>query len=155
HRGYLGWFEKICRKHSGDPNFALPYWDWTTEPRVPSLMFNDELDPNNPAYISSFKEFEDKFKPVVDEYWSRLSAAQIKQLLRRGIRFPPDLWFDIHDSPLGKWFFEQAHARGLTKEKPDLSIDPDTATAVDDPTIRAALAPRDFITFAGPKTFYH
>ena len=35
HRGYLGWFERICRDLSGDPQFALPYWDWTKEPRVP------------------------------------------------------------------------------------------------------------------------
>src|SRR5262245_45369207 len=29
HRGYLGWLEQTCRKLSGDPDFALPYWDWT------------------------------------------------------------------------------------------------------------------------------
>jgi tyrosinase len=25
HRGYLGWFEQICRELSNDPAFALPY----------------------------------------------------------------------------------------------------------------------------------
>jgi hypothetical protein len=45
HRGYLGWFEQICREQSHDPNFALPYWDWTAEPRVPAVMFDDVLDP--------------------------------------------------------------------------------------------------------------
>ncbi len=27
HRGYLLHFEEICRQLSGDPEFALPYWD--------------------------------------------------------------------------------------------------------------------------------
>ena len=27
HRGYIGWFEQVCRELSGDPQFALPYWD--------------------------------------------------------------------------------------------------------------------------------
>lgn len=29
HRGYLGYFEQTIRSLSGDPDFALPYWDWT------------------------------------------------------------------------------------------------------------------------------
>src|SRR5579864_7257833 len=43
HRAYVGWFERICRELSDDPEFALPYWDWTTEPRVPKAMFEDVL----------------------------------------------------------------------------------------------------------------
>jgi tyrosinase len=35
HRAYLVSFERICRQMSGDPNFALPYWDWTAQPRLP------------------------------------------------------------------------------------------------------------------------
>ncbi len=35
HRAYLVSFERICRQMSGDPNFALPYWDWTVQPRLP------------------------------------------------------------------------------------------------------------------------
>lgn len=30
HRMYLYWFERTLRKASGDPNFALPYWDYTS-----------------------------------------------------------------------------------------------------------------------------
>ena len=57
HRGYIGWFEQICRELSGDPDFALPYWDWTREPRVPAGMFDDVLTPTNPAYIPSLHGF--------------------------------------------------------------------------------------------------
>lgn len=28
HRMYLYWFERIIRKQSGDPNFALPFWNY-------------------------------------------------------------------------------------------------------------------------------
>jgi tyrosinase len=42
HRMYLYWFERIIRKMSGDPNWALPYWNWTsaTERQLPP-MFRD------------------------------------------------------------------------------------------------------------------
>ena len=29
HRMYLYWFERIVRKFSQDPHWALPYWDWS------------------------------------------------------------------------------------------------------------------------------
>jgi tyrosinase len=35
HRAYLASFERVCRQMSGDQNFALPYWDWTAQPRLP------------------------------------------------------------------------------------------------------------------------
>jgi tyrosinase len=35
HRAYLVSFERICRQMSGDPNFVLPYWDWTTQRQLP------------------------------------------------------------------------------------------------------------------------
>ena len=36
HRMYLYWFERIVRKYSGNPNWALPYWNWTTETLLPA-----------------------------------------------------------------------------------------------------------------------
>jgi tyrosinase len=37
HRMYLYWFERIIRKQSGDPNFALPFWNYepSTERSLP------------------------------------------------------------------------------------------------------------------------
>jgi hypothetical protein len=37
HRMYLYWFERIIRKKSGDPNFALPFWNYesSTERYLP------------------------------------------------------------------------------------------------------------------------
>jgi tyrosinase len=45
HRGYILNFERICRQLSGDPDFALPYWDWTATPQLPDMFFDDVLNP--------------------------------------------------------------------------------------------------------------
>lgn len=46
HRGYLLYFEQICRKLTGDSKFALPYWNWTTHPAVPDVFW----DTTSPLY---------------------------------------------------------------------------------------------------------
>ncbi len=167
HRGYIGWFEQICRDLSGDPQFALPYWDWSENPdstqpfapRVPAVMFDDVLTPTDSAFIGTFDEFRKQFANIVAQadYWKRSSpfdeGTQYGQLLARGIRFPEDLWFDIINDPRGKMFFDLAHARGLTKDNPFL--DEKTKLAVSPATLTAALRPTDFITFASPKTLAH
>ena len=38
HRAYLVAFERICRQLSNNPNFALPYWDWTANPQLPAAF---------------------------------------------------------------------------------------------------------------------
>jgi tyrosinase len=171
HRGYTGWFERICRELSGDPEFALPYWDWTKEPRVPAAMFDDVLDPNNSAFISSAADFKAKYKDAIAQasYWATIKSPdgsiapspQFNQLLNRSIRFPDDLWFDIIDSPGGAMFFDTGHARGLSAAPHNLPI-PDVPpdqqsvlTAVSLPTILDGLAPRDFLSFGSPKALIH
>jgi tyrosinase len=44
HRAYLFYFEEICRELSGDETFALPYWDWSSEPKIPDLCWGNALD---------------------------------------------------------------------------------------------------------------
>ncbi len=72
HRGYTGWFEQICRDLSGDPQFALPYWDWTKEPRVPKQMFEDVLNPNDPAFTGRRRRVQDEIhRPCLQGHcWS-------------------------------------------------------------------------------------
>lgn len=42
HRAYLHFFERIVRAASGDPNFALPYWDWdSSDHNLPPWGFRD------------------------------------------------------------------------------------------------------------------
>src|SRR5262249_46915439 len=35
HREYLVYFERIVRKLSGNKTFALPYWNWAIESKIP------------------------------------------------------------------------------------------------------------------------
>lgn len=48
HRAYLFHFEQICRELSGDESFALPYWNWTENPEIPSMFLNA----SSPLYVS-------------------------------------------------------------------------------------------------------
>jgi tyrosinase len=169
HRGYTGWFEQICRDLSGDPDFALPYWDWTKEPRVPKAMFDDVLTPNDGAFIAALDAFKTQFQDAIAKasYWDATKnpdgsintpSPQYNQLLIRSIRFPDDLWFDILNGPM---FFNQPNARGLSAAQPDLTIPgapPDQQSvliAVSSSTILDALGPRDYLSFASPKTLTH
>jgi tyrosinase len=36
HRAYLFYLEAICRKLTGNNDFALPYWNWTTSTSIPA-----------------------------------------------------------------------------------------------------------------------
>jgi tyrosinase len=44
HRAYLLAFEDICRSLSGNPEFALPYWDWSQDQQLPAA-FTDQNSP--------------------------------------------------------------------------------------------------------------
>ncbi|MEQ1808660.1 MAG: tyrosinase family protein [Terricaulis sp.] len=163
HRAFLGWFEQTCRQLSGDPEFALPYWDWTATPRVPDQLFSDVLTPTNELFIADFAEFKRRFEGPVSQMrcWTAEydvdgafnANSQYALLLDRGLRTPADLWFDIGSDPRWKLFFDRQHARGLTRDRPDL--DEPTKKTVELPALLEALAPRDFVTFASPKTFAH
>ncbi len=57
HRHYLTYFERLCGRLSGNPDFALPYWDWTANRgRLPKQFDTGPLsvakwkDPSN--YLS-------------------------------------------------------------------------------------------------------
>lgn len=55
HRAYLYYFEEICRQASGDPEFVLPYWDWTSHPTLPPTFLGGADNPldhvsNNPNF---------------------------------------------------------------------------------------------------------
>jgi tyrosinase len=43
HRAYLFYFESICRKLTGNNDFALPYWNWTTSPKIPDPFWTGSL----------------------------------------------------------------------------------------------------------------
>jgi tyrosinase len=141
HRGYLGWLEVTLRDLSGDPEFALPYWDWTKTPRVPAAMFDDVLDPNNGAFIATFDQFRTQFEPAITALYASFSQAQNAQLALRPFPFTtPSQFWDV----LPQVFFDQPSARGLTATNPDLDANTKVTVAID--MIRSALRTP---TFAG------
>jgi len=91
HRGYIGYLECMIRDLSGDPYFALPYWDWTANPSLPVQFANTStvLNPANPAYIASSQAFNNAFAGPVTTMYSNFSAAQLAQLNARGLPDAP------------------------------------------------------------------
>lgn len=54
HRAYLVAFERLCRQLSGNPNFALPYWDWTANPQLPAFFASSTwMGQPNPLFNST------------------------------------------------------------------------------------------------------
>jgi tyrosinase len=56
HRAYLYYFERICRKLTGNHSFALPYWNWSTSPSIPGVFWgagNPLFDANRAATAAS------------------------------------------------------------------------------------------------------
>lgn len=55
HRMYLYYFERILRRASGDPNFALPYWNYgDPNQRALPLPYRQPADSSlNPLYVSA------------------------------------------------------------------------------------------------------
>jgi tyrosinase len=62
HRGYVGYFEQTIRNLSGDAEFAMPYWDWTTLPQIPDQMFDGVLTPHD----SGFEPYTRDLEPVIN-----------------------------------------------------------------------------------------
>ena len=145
HRGYTGWFEQTCRKLSGDPNFALPFWDWTKEPKVPNSFWDGVLDPSNAAYIASFSAFQSTFTTPLATFWSGLSSAQLTQLNARGITSVGDLWTS---NWFPSMFFTPADARSLTAANPDFDLV--TKKAVSLSTLKSAIAAKVFVDATTP-----
>jgi hypothetical protein len=59
HRMYLYYFERILRKASGDPNLALPYWNYTDDLNLSDpdrrqlpLAFRQPAVSSNPLFVS-------------------------------------------------------------------------------------------------------
>lgn len=150
HRGYTAWFEQTCRELSGDPDFALPFWDWTATPRIPAAFFGNLLDPTSPGFIASLAEFQSAFTGPMQAYWSNLSPGQLTELGQRGYNSMADVWAQVVGNPM---FFPSAQARTLTKAAPDLLADGQKAVSI--ATVRAALAPRDYLSFGSPKAPDH
>jgi tyrosinase len=135
HRGYTGWWEQTLRAFSGNPNFAMPYWDWTEQPYVPDVFWEGVLNPSDPAFISSYDDFYAAFNGPMNAFYNSLTPAQQTELDDRGMPTAASLWAQVIANPM---FFPPNEARGLTQQNPN--FDQYTQQAVSLATINAALA---------------
>jgi hypothetical protein len=137
HRSYLGWFERTCRKLSGDPAFTLPYWDWTASPQVPAAAFEGVLDPNDPAFVAAFSTFRQRMDGALTTLWASFDAHQRAALALRGLDTAASFWRAAEDM-----FFERPNARGVYKAAP--SLDAATRLTVSAATVGSALGSTSF-----------
>ncbi|HXT14964.1 MAG TPA: tyrosinase family protein [Gemmatimonadaceae bacterium] len=170
HRGYLGYFEQTLRTLSGDPTFAIPYWDWTTLPQIPDGMFNGVLTPTDPhyePYTRNISAFSTQLRGPLTAYWNSLNAAQRAQLDKRNYKAFDDMWNDVMglDVPSQQFFSGNltyaftSGSRYLTRDNPKL--DPKTAYDVSPHIVSSGLLPKLFYStepansFTSSKTASH
>lgn len=164
HRGYLGFFEEQIREMSGDPDFMLPYWDWTANPYVPRSMFGttNPLDPVNyrPAsgngYIATRDNFDAQVKEPMRAYWNTFSDAQKAEQTKRMTPTFNQMWYDPENGAAFA-FQEQPNARAATQANPDLDVNAAPSVALDNllndllPTVFAGAG----VVFENPVTTTH
>ncbi len=170
HRAYLGYFEQTIRNLSGDDTFAIPYWDWTTQPQIPGPMFAGVLTPQDMAfepYTGNLSLFTSLLQPALTSYWNSLNSAQRAQLYVRGYADFDSLWNDVTGYfPPQKYGISgnMAYAitcgsRYLTRANPKL--DEKTAYDVSPFVVYSGLLPTDFynpeinLSFNSSKTPSH
>jgi hypothetical protein len=158
HRGYIGWLETIIRSLVvGASDFALPYWDWTVQPRLPESFLSSKLNPAN-FPIAGFAQFKAQFQQPFSDYWNALSASQLAQLKARGYPDPDSVWASIEhagsDAANPSIFSDIANVRGLNPPNPP-DFGSDAASAVALATILDALGPRQFTDFSSGKAATH
>jgi tyrosinase len=140
HRGYIGYLECIIRDLSGDPSFALPYWDWTADPGLPVQFASagTVLNPAEPAYIASSAAFRAAFSGPVNAMYAGFSPAQLALLNTRGLPDAPTFTQQI----MGDFF------SGLASR--NLNFGASFQNAVSQNMINSALAPSVFSATGAP-----
>lgn len=151
HRGYLSHFEQICRELSNDPEFALPYWDWTRDPRIPAVMFEDVLDPRNSAYpLADFNQFRTALMPSMQQLFTNATPSQRQVFQLRNYASAQALMTGIGDDQL---FSDRPGARGSIPANGPLP--PDAARAVSIEIITDAVRRAPFESFGSGVTANH
>ncbi|WP_448956384.1 tyrosinase family protein [Labrys neptuniae] len=164
HRGYIGNFEQTIRELSGDPDFTLPYWDWTQSPQIPDSMFDGVLTPTSSAfapYTENLAIFTRFIQQDLMKYWNGLSSSQTGQLATRGYKQFGDMWNDVTGAGVAgnESFAVTSGARYLSRTNPKL--DASTTYAVSPFMVYSGLLANDFnnavnyLSFTSSKTSSH
>ncbi|MFP8966183.1 tyrosinase family protein [Pokkaliibacter sp. CJK22405] len=153
HRGYIGYFEQIIRDLSGNPEFTLPFWDWTETPEIPAGMFEGVLTPTNSSYSAftgNLQKFTDFVKAPLSNYWNTLTPSQLVQQKERGYSTFDDLWNSVIGYDPGVQgaiagnmaYVNTCGARYLSADNPKL--DPKTSFDVSPLVVTFGLSPETF-----------
>lgn len=51
HRAFTTMYEGIVRKLTNNPSFAMPYWDWTTNPLMPEVFLSPKTSAGKPNWL--------------------------------------------------------------------------------------------------------
>lgn len=148
HRGYLYWFERIARKLTNNPNFALPYWDVTAFPQMSQVFFQqDPLDTRSPGYIHDIDTYRHTLFEPLKAYWKTFDTFQLQQLERRGFTNVDRLWTRLAS------IISTETMRTLTASNPLLP--PHAQNVVSEPSLINSLAPQGLFSFGGTLTGHH
>lgn len=144
HRAYIWRFEQIVREMSGDPDFALPFWDWTDLQEVPAQVRQGILNPSNAAYQATFQTFWGAYGGAITAYYNSLSAAQKAGLAQRQITSAASLRSSLE----GAWS-TRVQARG------NLPLDARAKAMCAPANVIQILRLTDFITFGSQPSADH
>jgi hypothetical protein len=64
HRMFIYYFERIVRKACGNPNFALPYWDYSVSGPTHGIMPPEFTNPSSPLYVSKRNPGVNQGQPI-------------------------------------------------------------------------------------------
>jgi tyrosinase len=70
HRAYIRAFERICQELSGKSDFALPYWNWTSDRQFPAVFAAGDRNSNplfhpRPGVANGLRLTDDMVGPAV------------------------------------------------------------------------------------------
>jgi Common central domain of tyrosinase/Polyphenol oxidase middle domain/Protein of unknown function (DUF_B2219) len=109
HRMYLFYFERILRAASGDPDLALPYWDYAnTAHRALPIAFREPADATNPLYVQERDQAANLGGPLPEAFVQHRRAfglinfsASTSQLSFGGPRVPSPQHFGTREQRVG------------------------------------------------------
>lgn len=64
HRAYTAMYERVVRKLTSNPGFAMPYWDWTSNPLMPQMFLTPTTPDGKPNWLC-----------VTEQGWTRTWPA--------------------------------------------------------------------------------
>ena len=86
---YIDQFEAIIRHHGEDPNWTLPYWDWSRNPQIPAPFWEPGSALNHPRNVGPTTSMPSEFigEPVIRDIMDKddfQDFARFKSTAPRG-----------------------------------------------------------------------